>query len=225
MRSRRQGGWALLLLLGALGWTGLSPASALPLRPAADPDEVLAVRVARDLMAKGDARLARGEVEEALALYGQAQKILAGEVPVAVVAVQYSLECGASGGEFTPKVSDFPGGAWQGYGLGADEADALRNLLSAGFTAVASYRKSCKPWCPDGSTPPEGQCISVVTSSKPSSVKPEDYGSRPWKVTQQADGRTRIGPVTVTKLPADIKAAASCTACTKCAAADGLGGN
>ncbi|HVR95486.1 MAG TPA: hypothetical protein VMW27_02655 [Thermoanaerobaculia bacterium] len=210
---RRWKSWSLLLLMLA-AFCGVAGAQAGgPPGAAQDSPEARRVRAARALLAEGDALYARGEIDAAIERYEQAQEVLAGDpVPAAE-----PLGCGSNGAEITPKASDFPGGAWEGYGIGTDETDALKNLLTAGFTAVKSYRKECKKECPDGSTPPKGQCVAVVTSSKPGSVKPADYGSRPWKVTTQKDGKVRIGPVSVSKLPADIKATPSCTACTKCA--------
>jgi hypothetical protein len=124
------------------------------------------------------------------------------------------LECGSTN-DVTPKPADLPGGSWSGYGSGSDEAEALRSVLDAAFGAV--YQPACSPTCPDGSTPPDGQCTKDVRSSKPASTKPADYGSPAWRVRRRG-GRVVIGPVKITKFPADIKAVQSCSPCTKCAA-------
>lgn len=171
-------------------------------------DDVAGAALALSEMAKTYEQAGRSEeaaqtYRSALALRGRFK-----------VAAAEPLECGSTN-EVTPKPADLPGGSWSGYGSGTDEAEALRSVLDAAFGTV--YQPTCSPTCSDGSTPPDGQCTKDVRSTKPASTKPADYGSPAWRVRQR-NGRVVIGPVKITKFPADIKAVQSCSPCTKCAA-------
>lgn len=159
-----------------------------------------------------------GRREEAAQTYRSAL-VLAGRAGRWKAAAGAPLQCGSTN-DVKPKAADLPGGSWSGYGSGSDETEALRSVLDAAFGAV--YQPTCSSTCPDGSTPPDGQCTKDVRSSKPASTKPADYGSPAWRVRRR-NGRVVIGPVKITKFPADVKAVQSCSACTKCAAPEPAG--
>lgn len=171
--------------------------------------------VARDLKDLGRVFGLLGHFERSLSYYGKAQAVVEGAVPVEVVVALAELACGATN-EVTPKPADFTGGTWTGFGSGANEKEALQSVLNAAFGTA--YQPTCKTKCPDGSAPPAGKCKGDVTSTLPSSTTPADYGSPAWnprEVTlRNGTKRTLIGPVKITKFPADIKAVQKCTACS-----------
>ncbi|HVR95488.1 MAG TPA: tetratricopeptide repeat protein [Thermoanaerobaculia bacterium] len=171
--------------------------------------------VARDLTDLGRVFLAQGQVERAMKFYGKAQAVVESAIPVEVVVAATPLACGSSN-NVTPNPADFTGGTWTGFGSGADEKGALQSVLNQAFGTV--YQPTCKTKCPDGSTPARGKCTANVVSTVPTSTTPGDYGSPAWnpQVITLKDGtkRTLIGPVKITKFPADIKAVQSCSACS-----------
>ncbi len=169
--------------------------------------------IARDLVDIGRLYQSLGDAEQAARHFEQAHKVLSGVLaPEGLATVADPLGCGSTN-EITPRPADIPGGTWTMYGSGATEKEALAQVLASLFANIYGKPK-CKSTCPDGSTPPDGQCVADIKSSDPPSVTPGDYGSPAWK-TWNKGGRVIIGPVKVTKFPQGLKAVQSCSACTK----------